>query len=334
MVEVPVIVHAPPAPTPVAVAQEQPAPAETAAPSGATPAKAAAEAVSQDTPVGTHPATAAPQPPAAAGVAPVEAISPPTTAAAATGPVETPPSRWPGRIAAVVGLLAAVAWLVTWLRGRGLAAQAANLTQAQRELRSRHMRLREESELLRQLATNDPLTGTLNRQAFGQELRERVATLAPFRRPLSLVVFDLDHFKQINDRDGHLVGDAALRLVAGIVRECLDSDDLFGRFGGDEFLIAFTDQAPDAVAAVTEHIRGLVEVRALGHQPPLTGLSVSMGIAHATGTDDYDTDLLFHRADSALYVAKRRGRNRVVVADAALVEAADSVEAVGTVRHL
>ena len=193
------------------------------------------------------------------------------------------------------------------------------------------MRLRVESEQLRQLAILDPLTGTLNRSAFAAELRERVDALSRREKPLQLVVFDLDHFKSINDRSGHLAGDAALKLVAGIVREHLDSDDLFGRFGGDEFLIAFGDQSSDAVAAIAEHIRGAVEREAAAHVPPLTGLSLSVGVAQADAETGYDADELFVRADAALYRAKREGRNRVVVAEPALALTDD---APSTPRHL
>ncbi|WP_462116254.1 GGDEF domain-containing protein [Lysobacter xanthus] len=223
------------------------------------------------------------------------------------------------------------AGLLAQARSRRLQDEAQRLSQRERRLQTAHVQLRAESEQLRQLAINDPLTGTFNRLAFNQALRERLEYLARFGRPLDLVVFDLDHFKAINDREGHLAGDAALRFVAGVVREHLDSDDLFGRFGGDEFLIACADQGTEAVASIAEAIRRAVETRAPGLSPPLPGLSLSMGIAQANTTHGYDADDLFARADAALYRAKREGRNRVMVSDGD-VPASD--ESLALHRHL
>ncbi|MGH8078190.1 MAG: GGDEF domain-containing protein, partial [Lysobacter sp.] len=155
--------------------------------------------------------------------------------------------------------------------------------------------------------------------------------LSRFSRPVNLIVFDLDHFKEINDRQGHLVGDSALKLVVGIVREHLVSADLFGRFGGDEFLIACVDQSLPACASLAETIRAAVEAQAPRHDPPLPGLTVSMGIAQANTDAGYSAEVLFARADAALYEAKRRGRNAVVVAD----ESVDALPECGVAhRHL
>mgnify|MGYP002776996793 FL=1 len=194
-------------------------------------------------------------------------------------------------------------------RNRGLADTTARMAYAQHQLRQRNAELQRQSEALRQLATEDALTGALSRPAFLRALRERAEA-----GPLSLAVFDLDHFKQINDGHGHTTGDAALRFVAGIVRECVDSHDLFGRFGGDEFLLAFCAPQLAEPHEAAERIRLAVATRATSHVPPLPGLSLSIGLAHRLPGEDLD--LLFHRADAALYRAKRDGRDRVVVADA------------------
>ncbi|HEY2347354.1 MAG TPA: GGDEF domain-containing protein, partial [Xanthomonadaceae bacterium] len=167
----------------------------------------------------------------------------------------------------------------------------------------------------------------LNRRAFADELRQLLEHLSRFGRPLDLIVFDLDHFKQINDQLGHLAGDIALKLVAGIVHKHLNSDDLFGRFGGDEFLIGCADRTPGETAALAETIRQAVVDESTICTPPLPGLSLSMGIARATRESGYHLEDLFAHADTALYAAKRGGRNRVVVAshDLPLPPAAETV---------
>ena len=204
-------------------------------------------------------------------------------------------------------------WL--WRRSRRLAQETARLARQHRALQSIHHRLRNESEQLRQQATNDPLTGALNRQAFAGGLREMLEHLSHYAKPVHLIVLDLDHFKAINDRLGHLAGDRALKLVTGVVHEHLDSADLFGRFGGDEFLIASADHDAASAHALAEAIRVAVEAEALRQTPSLEGLTLSMGLAQADPDSGYSADALFARADAALYEAKRQGRNRVVVAN-------------------
>ncbi|MDE2317547.1 MAG: GGDEF domain-containing protein, partial [Xanthomonadaceae bacterium] len=128
-----------------------------------------------------------------------------------------PPSRslpWLLLLALAGALLA---WWASLRRSRQLREEAERLVRQQRFLKSAHNHLRQKSEQLQQLSMHDPLTGTLNRQAFAAELRERIDHLARYNQPLSLIVFDLDHFKAINDSHGHLVGDAALALVVGVV---------------------------------------------------------------------------------------------------------------------
>jgi len=196
----------------------------------------------------------------------------------------------------------------------GLEVEKTRLARRQRLLEAEQRTLRGQSEQLRHQATNDPLTGILNRRAFADEMRKLLDQLAGFSRPVDLIVFDLDHFKQINDQQGHLAGDIALKLVAGIVHKHLRSDDLFGRFGGDEFLIACADRTPEATEQLADTIRRAVVAESAACKPPLPGLSLSMGIARASRETGYHVEPLFARADTALYAAKRGGRNRVVVA--------------------
>jgi diguanylate cyclase (GGDEF)-like protein len=262
-------------------------------------------------------------PATAESAVPANPVSLPATAAStpiptARNPATPLPSRETGKLVLLL-LLALGAVLLAWWasirRSRELARQTERLSRQQRYLKSAHSHLRRKSQQLQQLSMHDPLTGTLNRQAFVAELRERIDHLAKYSQPLTLIVFDLDHFKAINDRHGHLLGDAALRLVVGVVREHLVSDDLFGRFGGDEFMIACSGQQAQQTAAMAEKIRLAVAQQATAASPPIPGLTLSMGLAQADPEHGYLADALFARADAALYRAKQQGRNRIAVDD-------------------
>jgi diguanylate cyclase (GGDEF)-like protein len=256
-----------------------------------------------------HPADAAARADAASLVAA------PATTADATTAARLP--RWMWLLAAACVLLL-VGWRAAAAKSRALGDEAERLARTQRQLQSQHVHLKSQSEHLRQLATNDPLTGIFNRQAFSNELRQVLDHLQRFRRPLNLLLFDMDNFKQVNDGQGHLVGDQAIRMVVGVVQEHLDSDDLFGRFGGDEFMVAIADQPLDKVQQLADAIRLAVVRAAASHVPALGGLSLSIGIAQANEQQGYAAEVLFQRADTALYAAKNSGRNRVVLADETL----------------
>ncbi len=225
--------------------------------------------------------------------------------------------RWLWLLAAACVVLLA-GWRAASKKSQALSEETERLARNQRQLQSAHTHLKSQSEHLRHLAINDPLTGALNRQAFATDLRQVLDHLARFHRPLNLILFDMDHFKAINDQLGHLAGDHALKLVVGVVRQHLSSEDLFGRFGGDEFLIACADQPLSETAALAESIRAAVVREAAASEPPLAGLSLSIGIAQANPQTGYLPDDLFQRADTALYAAKKAGKNRVMLADDSL----------------
>ncbi|AHG46917.1 diguanylate cyclase [Rhizobium leguminosarum bv. trifolii CB782] len=157
---------------------------------------------------------------------------------------------------------------------------------------------------LMELAHHDPLTGALNRGGLAQHLP------ALGSQPVSLLIIDIDHFKQLNDRHGHAAGDDILRLFASVSRGIMRSGDLLARQGGDEFLAVLKNVSGEDAVAIAERIR-LDFAAAVLHHPDLTVFpTLSIGVATRTESDG-DFDGLMHKADAALYRSKREGRNRV-----------------------
>lgn len=158
-------------------------------------------------------------------------------------------------------------------------------------------------------ARTDSLTGLLNRRAFLDEVSRRVDRLEREDLPATMMFVDLDHFKALNDYRGHDVGDEALCIVAGLLRQTFRPTDLVARFGGDEFAV-WMDGADELTAA--ERAEGLCvnAPAALGHltEGDAKPLSMSIGIATRWPAQDEDIDTLIHRADQAMYQAKRGGR--------------------------
>ncbi len=171
-------------------------------------------------------------------------------------------------------------------------------------------RQRARAQSLEADARLDPLTGLANRRALAQRLAALLGDAAAAGQPVALAMLDLDRFKQINDRHGHLVGDRVLVATAQLLRECVRHGDLVARIGGEEFLTVL----PDADAARAREICERIRQRVAGHDwsamaPGLT-VTLSAGLA---GTPPYDETALTTRADAALYRAKAGGRNRVEV---------------------
>lgn len=162
------------------------------------------------------------------------------------------------------------------------------------------------------LASTDELTGLANRRAFLRHLERQVEAANEFGWALAVAIFDVDHFKKVNDSHGHAVGDRVLRLVSdrsvGVVR----SGDLVGRLGGEEFAILMPGASPEDAAAVAERLRGMIAAPAEGGAEVLPSVTVSVGLAaHIPGQD---SNTLLAGADRALYEAKSAGRNRVRIA--------------------
>ncbi len=172
-----------------------------------------------------------------------------------------------------------------------------------------HRKALEEQLLL--LATQDSLTCALNRRAFNSEAEIAIKRAARHNRPLSLAILDLDHFKRINDDYGHLAGDQALQSFADLCREVLREEDVFARFGGEEFVLLLADTDTTAALRLLERLRQQVSGLVLNNGTDSFGLQVSGGLAGWEPGDSIES--LFRRADQALYAAKTSGRNRVVL---------------------
>jgi diguanylate cyclase (GGDEF)-like protein len=179
---------------------------------------------------------------------------------------------------------------------------------------------------MRQMATADPLTGAPNRRAFDAEIAAAALRARRNGTRLGLAIFDLDHFKQVNDTHGHAVGDAVLRHVVGVVRDTLRETDFFARLGGEEFGLLLDDASMDTIQLAAERIRQAVERSSLVLPEGIIQITVSAGTAVGE-PGEADVDALYHDADMALYRAKANGRNRVERAE--LIAHIPSVASVG-----
>ncbi|MRH41803.1 diguanylate cyclase [Aquibacillus halophilus] len=158
------------------------------------------------------------------------------------------------------------------------------------------------SEVLEKMAFQDALTGIANRRKVYQWLENKLEAKEIF----SVVFFDLDHFKQINDRFGHVVGDRVLTEVAALIKSNLAKDDYFGRWGGEEFIIISHTRDKQKAIKFAEKIRNKIE----NYQFAIVGnITSSFGVDVSRGDDT--TEILIKRVDEALYLAKNEGRNRV-----------------------
>lgn len=166
---------------------------------------------------------------------------------------------------------------------------------------------------LQEVALTDSLTGFPNRRYAIERMQQEWSVSSRTRRPLSGMVIDVDQFKTYNDSHGHDVGDAVLRQVATSIKGALRAQDIVARTGGDEFLVICPDTGLDAALACAERVRFAVESAPLTVSGQPLNMSVSIGVA-TRDTVMTDPDALVKRADQALYLAKNKGRNRIMTA--------------------
>lgn len=162
---------------------------------------------------------------------------------------------------------------------------------------------------LEAMATTDALTGLANRNAFDILFRQALRNADRTHSALSVILFDLDHFKRINDTHGHLAGDQALQTVATVLRQHLRENDIFARWGGEEFLVMLQNTAIEQAVDVAEKLRSTLASHNFTVNGARIALSASFGVAQRGPSEAEDP--LLTRVDSALYAAKHAGRNCV-----------------------
>jgi diguanylate cyclase (GGDEF)-like protein len=188
-----------------------------------------------------------------------------------------------------------------------------HILRANRELRSLNAQFKQQAE-------SDFLTGCMNRRRFSEVLGQEMARSRRYAHPLVIALFDLDHFKRINDSHGHAVGDVVLQRFAELVRGNIRVSDSFARLGGEEFAVLLPDTEATVAMPFLERVRTLVAQTHVEHAGVSLQVTVSTGATGLGAADDSDSFL--RRADDALYTAKTQGRNRVVFVPFALAEPA------------
>lgn len=184
--------------------------------------------------------------------------------------------------------------------------QTAELRNRAELLEAQKQELERKSLALERLSITDALTGLPNRRALDEALSQELERAQRYRQPMTVVILDVDHFKQVNDGHGHAVGDLVLQRFASLMEAQVRANDLLGRWGGEEFLLLCPCTGVEGGLALAEKLRATLAAH------PFEGLgarTASFGVAALCEGDSLQT--LLSRADAALYEAKRRGRNRV-----------------------
>jgi diguanylate cyclase (GGDEF)-like protein len=166
-------------------------------------------------------------------------------------------------------------------------------------------------ETVYEMMTQDALTGAHNKRYFEDAFARELLRSQRHWRPLSLVLFDVDHFKAVNDRYGHLAGDECLKLLARRVNARVRGDDLFARYGGEEFALALPEASLRQAARMSQEIRQLVAEKPFATSKGEVPMTISLGVGFTNGQSPMTADELIQQADDHLYRAKKDGRNCV-----------------------
>lgn len=171
---------------------------------------------------------------------------------------------------------------------------------------------------LRNLAKTDPLTGLYNRGAINQKLNHLVYYAFREKKPITLLLLDVDHFKNFNDFYGHIQGDQCLQQIARALSECcMRPLDFAGRYGGEEFVVMWFDAEPAEVEVFATRVKNAIEKMAIRHDASgtHTHVTISGGMITGVPTSQHMAEKILHQADQCLYRAKDSGRNRIVIQD-------------------
>lgn len=205
------------------------------------------------------------------------------------------------------------------------------LARSRTQIRRRryHERLRDLLHSSVSMAYTDALTGLYNRRYLNANLDRKILEIAETAKPISLIIFDIDHFKKVNDIHGHTAGDEVLRILADRVRDSVRDVDMVARYGGEEFVILMPDSGPEIAENVAERLRSQVEVTPFTVASCDFALPITVSVGVATTFDPMEEASEFlKRADVALYAAKNEGRNLVRVSGATADAALDARQAV------
>ncbi len=157
-------------------------------------------------------------------------------------------------------------------------------------------------------ALRDPLTNTFNRRKFSRELKKEIGRVLRYERPLSLIMLDIDFFKQINDKYGHQAGDYVLQEITRLVNKYVRKTDVLARYGGEEFVVLMPETDINGAKYLAEKLRHIIEIHNFENIEQIT---CSFGVAeYSSSEDEYD---FIRRVDMALYAAKNGGRNKVEI---------------------
>jgi len=180
------------------------------------------------------------------------------------------------------------------------------------EVAVNRLQLQQANAQLRHISRTDGLTGLLNRKTWEQSLRAEFKRFQRYRHSCSLIMLDIDHFKDINDTYGHTAGDEVIRRTAAILKEGLRESDIAGRYGGEEFVVILVDTDADGAQVVAERLRTRIEASSVPYEQHIINYTVSLGIAELTPKIS-DPTMWIDTADRGLYNAKRAGRNQAII---------------------
>jgi diguanylate cyclase (GGDEF)-like protein len=180
-------------------------------------------------------------------------------------------------------------------------------------VKARTAELARVNEKLRELAITDPLTGVFNRRHFFELTQQELTRAQRYGLPISTIMLDLDHFKQINDRYGHLVGDHVLQEVAESIRDNIRTVDILGRYGGEEFTILLPNTALPGTREIAERVCEMIASLTLKMDDDSVLVTASLGVVSVEDVTDISIEVLLNRADQALYAAKQSGRNQITI---------------------
>jgi diguanylate cyclase (GGDEF)-like protein len=192
-------------------------------------------------------------------------------------------------------------------RTRSMLQLAATL----KRMRRQNEELLASHERMEWMARTDMLTKLPNRRDFVEKLEREIASATRHNRSFVLAMADVDDFKVVNDRYGHSAGDVVLEAVAGLLREAVRADDYVARWGGEEFVLLFSDTDLEGGRIIAEKIRRVVSERSWEFEGRTIAITMTIGVCAFDGRVDVDT--MLRRADEALYEGKSSGRDRVIV---------------------